>query len=54
MIYSLENSKMKITASTHGAELHSITGKKDNTEFLWSGNPEYWKYHAPHLFPIRI
>lgn len=52
MIYSLENSKLKITASTHGAELHSITGKDENTEFLWNGNPEYWKYHAPHLFPI--
>lgn len=52
MLYSLENDVLKVTADTHGAELHSITGKKDNTEFLWSGNPEYWKYHAPHLFPI--
>lgn len=52
MIYSLENSNLKITASPYGAELHSITGKKDNTEFLWNGNAEYWKYHAPVLFPI--
>ena len=52
MIYSLENSKVKITASTHGAELHSITGKKEGTEYLWNGDLKYWKYHAPHLFPI--
>lgn len=52
MIYSLENEKVKITASTHGGELHSITGKKEGTEYLWNGNPEYWKYHSPHLFPI--
>ena len=52
MIYSLENEKIKITASEHGGELHSITGKKEGTEYLWNGNPEYWKYHAPHLFPI--
>jgi len=52
MIYSLENSSIKITASTHGGEIHSITSKIDGTEYLWDGNPEYWKYHAPILFPI--
>lgn len=52
MIYSLENSTLKITASTYGGELHSLTGKEDGTEYLWNGNPEYWKYHAPTLFPI--
>lgn len=52
MIYSLENSIIKITASTHGGEIHSITGKSDGTQYLWDGNQEYWKYHAPILFPI--
>ncbi|WP_298845082.1 aldose 1-epimerase family protein [Clostridium sp.] len=52
MIYSLENTKIKITASTRGAELHSITGKKEGTQYLWNGDPEYWKYHSPILFPI--
>lgn len=52
MIYSLENSSIKITASTYGGEIHSITSKDDGTEYLWDGNPEYWKYHAPILFPI--
>lgn len=52
MIYSLENSKIKITASTHGGELHSLTCKNEGTEYIWNGNPEYWKYHAPTLFPI--
>jgi galactose mutarotase-like enzyme len=52
VIYSLENSSIKITASTHGGEIHSITSKIDGTEYLWDGNPEYWKYHAPILFPI--
>ena len=52
MIYSLENSSIKIIASTHGGEIHSIVSKIDETEYLWDGNPEYWKYHAPILFPI--
>ncbi|MBU3201554.1 aldose 1-epimerase family protein [Clostridium estertheticum] len=52
MIYFLENSTIKITVSTHGAELHSITGKKEGTQYLWNGDPKYWKYHSPILFPI--
>lgn len=51
MLYTLENDQIKITASTDGGELHNIINKKDNTEFLWNGNEEFWKYHAPILFP---
>lgn len=52
MIYTLENERLRITAATYGGELHSITGKKDGTEYLWDGNPAGWKYHAPVLFPL--
>lgn len=52
MIYTLENEYLKISFQNHGGELVSIKGKKDNTEFLWSGDEAYWKYHAPILFPI--
>ena len=52
MIYSLENSTVKITASNHGGEIHSLTSKITGTEYIWNGNPEFWKYHAPILFPI--
>lgn len=52
MIYTLENSNISIAASTYGGEIHSLKSKEDNTEYLWNGNPEYWKYHAPILFPI--
>lgn len=52
MNYSLENDNLKIGFRTQGGEIISITGKADDTEYLWNGNPEYWKYHAPVLFPI--
>lgn len=52
MLYTLENKLIKITASTAGGELHNIINKKDNTEFLWNGNEDFWKYHSPILFPI--
>lgn len=52
MLYTIENDFLAISSSTHGGELHSIKSKNSNIEFLWNGNPEYWKYHAPILFPI--
>lgn len=52
MNYNLENDFLKINLCNDGAELHSIKGKKEDIEFLWNGNEDYWKYHAPVLFPI--
>lgn len=52
MLYTLENENIKVTANTFGGELNNIINKNDSTEYLWSGNEEYWKYHSPILFPI--
>lgn len=52
MIYAVENDEVKITVSDHGAELQSITEKSDGTEYLWHGDPKFWKYRSPILFPI--
>ena len=51
-MYLLENEYLKLTADLHGAELHSLQSKSSGTEYLWNGNPDYWKYHAPFLFPF--
>lgn len=48
----LENSFVKATLSAKGAELISLIDKQDGTEFIWHGDPKFWGYHAPHLFPI--
>ncbi len=52
MLYSLENDFIRITVDSHGAELRSLTEKKDDTEYLWNGDPSWWKYTSPVLFPI--
>ncbi|MGL5150175.1 MAG: aldose 1-epimerase family protein [Clostridium sp.] len=52
MLYTLENDNIKISAHTHGGELHSLINKNSNTEYLWNGDASFWKYHAPILFPI--
>ena len=52
MLHALENGTVKITVAEHGAELKSLTGLADGTEYLFDSNPTWWKYSAPILFPI--
>lgn len=48
---TLKNEKMSVVVCEHGAEMQSITAA-DGTEYLWNGDPAYWKGRAPVLFPI--
>lgn len=52
MIHVIENDFLTVSSSNTGGELYNITSKTSNTEFLWNGNPEFWRFHAPILFPI--
>ena len=52
MIYTIENDSIRVQISDVGAELQSIVGKKDNTEYLWQGDAQYWSGRAYNLFPI--
>lgn len=46
----LENEKLKVEISAHGAEPTSIFS--NGRELLWNADPKFWKRHAPILFPI--
>lgn len=48
----LENKVLSVTISSHGAEITSIMDKRSGRECVWTGNPTWWKRHAPVLFPI--
>ena len=52
MLHTLQNDVLKITVDDHGAELKSITGLSDGTEYLFHGDKKWWKYTSPVLFPI--
>ena len=52
MKHTLQNEILRITLDDHGAELKSITELADGTEYLHDGNPTWWKYTSPVLFPI--
>lgn len=49
---SLENEYLKVMVKEAGAELTSIIKKETQEEYLWNADPEYWKRHAPVLFPV--
>lgn len=52
LLHTLENSTIKIKASTCGGELHNLILKENEIEYLWNRDPKYWKYSSPILFPI--
>ena len=52
MIYTIENEFLRVSAEDSGAELRSITLRKNGKEFLWQGDPSVWYGRAPVLFPV--
>ena len=52
MRHTIENEFLKIEADTKVGELRGIASKKTGKDYLWKGDPTYWAYCAPMLFPI--
>jgi len=52
MTYSIQNDEIKIQVNSFGAELKNLFSIKENLEYLWQGNPEFWNRSSPVLFPI--
>lgn len=52
MLHTIQNDVLKIKAANRGAELKSITALSDGTEYLFDGDPTWWRYSSPILFPI--
>ena len=52
MIYTIENELLKVDVNSIGAQLFSLYSKKSQTEYLWQGDPAYWKDRAHNLFPF--
>lgn len=52
MDIALKNEFLTVKASDAGAEITSMKDNKDMTEYIWTGDAQYWGKHAPILFPI--
>ncbi len=51
MIITIKNDFISLSADTLGAQLMSIKGA-NGCEYLWQGDPAYWRNRAPNLFPF--
>lgn len=49
MNYTIKSNSLTVVVSSFGAEMHSI--QYQGKEYLWQGDPAYWKEHSPVLFP---
>lgn len=49
--YTIQNGKFTAKVDTLGAQLVSLINH-EGRELLWTGDPAYWREHAPVLFPI--
>ena len=46
----LNNEYLSVSVNNLGAELQSLTDK-NGLEYIWQGDPKYWKRRSPILFP---
>lgn len=51
MIYEIKDKSFTARIDSMGAQLVSLEGT-EGREYLWTGDPKYWREHAPVLFPI--
>lgn len=51
-LFQIGNNKITIQIDSMGAELKSLKKTDTGEEFMWDGNPTYWKRTSPILFPI--
>ena len=52
MLIEIENEWLKVEISRDGAELRKVKHKKNNLDYMWTGDPAYWGRVSPVLFPI--
>ncbi len=49
-LYTIRNEQLCVAVRTLGGSLCSVKDQ-EGTEYLWQGDPAYWKDQAPNLFP---
>lgn len=50
--FKMENEEVVVCIDEHASEIHSFKSKKTGWEYMWDGNPKYWKGRNPTLFPM--
>lgn len=53
MRHYITNGILSIAADERGAELASVRSEKSGIEYLWQGDPEFWRGRAYNMFPFN-
>jgi galactose mutarotase-like enzyme len=48
----LQNNELKVRIASSGAELRSVVTRRNDLEYMWSGDPLVWGKTSPVLFPV--
>jgi galactose mutarotase-like enzyme len=48
----IENEWLKVGIDRNGAEVRKVKNKKNNLDYMWTGDQAYWGRVSPVLFPI--
>lgn len=51
-LFQIGNDKITIQVDSFGAELKSLKRTDKDMEYMWDGDPAYWKRTSPVLFPF--
>lgn len=51
-LFQISNDRITIQVDSMGAELKSLKNVASDTEYMWNGDPCYWKRTSPVLFPL--
>jgi len=52
MLIHIENEWLNVEISSSGAEVRKVSHKKNDLDYMWSGDSTYWGRVSPVLFPI--
>lgn len=52
MLIQIENEWLNVEISSSGAEVRRVNHKKNDLDYMWSGDSTYWGRVSPVLFPI--
>ncbi len=51
-LFQISNEKITIQVDSMGAELKSLKKVATGQEYMWNGDPKFWKRTSPVLFPV--
>ena len=51
-VFEMRNDLLSVSVSEHASEIHSLKRLDNGIEYMWQGNPEFWKGRNPTLFPM--